>query len=868
MPTDPKFRTRDDSGRNASDRALGSRLESLVRRARLTLVWEGIWPRLVPVLSLLGLFLTVSWLGLWINIPRWGRVAGLAAFALALLAALMPFRLLRWPSRARSLARIDRDSALEHRPATTLDDQLAGAGGDPETRALWRLHQKRAMEQAAGLKVGAPSPRVPLFDRYAVRAGVLVAVVAAAFVAGPEKYARFLAAFDWRTEGSVTQGFRMDAWIDPPAYTGRPPLLLRARTEEGVKDAIVQSVRAPAGSFVVVRASEGAGVAAEVKGGLIAPEPPKDAKAGTGKDGENAARPAEPTVRSPGGVAAAGQKAADQINRWQLKGDGVLTLRRLGRVVATYNISSIPDNPPEIALVGEPRNEVRGSMALKYKIKDDYGVLSAEAIFSGPRINGRRLSGRTLVGPPKMPLSLPAATRGSGEAETTKDLAEHPWAGAQVTMRLVARDEGGNTGTSAPKAILLPHRVFVKPLARALVEQRRRLVLAPDDRKPVETAFEALMIGPEQFGTDAGVYLGLYTIHKRLTTASNDEDLKKTADLIWEMALRVEEGDLTDAERALKAAQQALREALQRGASEEEIKRLMQQLRAAMDRFLRELAEQMMRDQKNQNSQNRDQMDRNRMITSQDLRNMLDQMEKMARNGNTADAQRMLDQLQRMLENLRSARRGQQQNSMGQQMNRALNQLDRMMRQQQQLRDRTYQEGQRQQGSRGDQRQDLQRQQEALRRQLEQMQRQMQQFGMQPQPGLQQAEREMKNAEQQMGKGQQGMGPATEAQRRALEGLRQGAQQLAQQMQQQRGPGNQRGQGDPFGPGSRDTANPDPLGREQHHRGDNSRSLFDPPGASTAQRAQRILEELRRRLSDPSRPPIEMDYLERLLRQY
>jgi hypothetical protein len=35
-----------------------------------------------------------------------------------------------------------------------------------------------------------------------------------------------------------------------------------------------------------------------------------------------------------------------------------------------------------------------------------------------------------------------------------------------------------------------------------------------------------------------------------------------------------------------------------------------------------------------------------------------------------------------------------------------------------------------------------------------------------------------------------------------------------------------------------------------------------------AQRAQRILEELRRRLSDPSRPPIELEYLERLLRRY
>ena len=37
-------------------------------------------------------------------------------------------------------------------------------------------------------------------------------------------------------------------------------------------------------------------------------------------------------------------------------------------------------------------------------------------------------------------------------------------------------------------------------------------------------------------------------------------------------------------------------------------------------------------------------------------------------------------------------------------------------------------------------------------------------------------------------------------------------------------------------------------------------------GEGAAQRAQRVLEELRRRLSDQDRPQIEMEYIERLLR--
>jgi hypothetical protein len=36
---------------------------------------------------------------------------------------------------------------------------------------------------------------------------------------------------------------------------------------------------------------------------------------------------------------------------------------------------------------------------------------------------------------------------------------------------------------------------------------------------------------------------------------------------------------------------------------------------------------------------------------------------------------------------------------------------------------------------------------------------------------------------------------------------------------------------------------------------------------SPAQRAQRILDELRRKLGDPTRPQEELDYFERLLRR-
>jgi len=84
------------------------------------------------------------------------------------------------------------------------------------------------------------------------------------------------------------------------------------------------------------------------------------------------------------------------------------------------------------------------------------------------------------------------------------------------------------------------------------------------------------------------------------------------------------------------------------------------------------------------------------------------------------------------------------------------------------------------------------------------------------------------------------------------------------------------GQGQGSGPGDPDGAmrqgrgdpNSDPLGREAHDRTYDPQSRYDPLGVPAAQRAQQVLEELRKRLSDPSRPQEELDYLERLMRRY
>jgi hypothetical protein len=107
---------------------------------------------------------------------------------------------------------------------------------------------------------------------------------------------------------------------------------------------------------------------------------------------------------------------------------------------------------------------------------------------------------------------------------------------------------------------------------------------------------------------------------------------------------------------------------------------------------------------------------------------------------------------------------------------------------------------------------------------------------------------------------------AVDSQGRALEALRKGAQNLADAMQQ-----GEDGQGD--GPGERmgrqqgNSNQTDPLGRPMRsHEIDELSKMV--PGEIDVQRVRKILEELRRRLADPSRSQTELDYIERLLKDY
>jgi uncharacterized protein (TIGR02302 family) len=834
-------------------------LTQALQRARYAIAWERFWPHLARLLTVVGLFLVVSWVGLWLVLPFVARAIGLALFGLLALGALLPLVRFRWPSREEGLSRLDRGSGIRHRPATALTDSLASR--DPVALALWQAQRERTLASIKRIRAGLPSPRLAIHDPWALRALVMVLMVASYFAAGDERMMRTAAAFDWNGVLSPSN-IRVDAWVTPPNYTGKPPIILSAANKEaGVP--IVGALPVPAGSTLIVRSSGGT-LDVVAAGGVTEVAPTEQAPKGTNERHFTIAGDGTAHVRAPSGQ-------------------------------PQWKFSAVPDRAPTITLTKDPERQARGSLQMSYKIEDDYGVTEARAHFAVRPGDAPKSSAepRPLFEAPQFSLVLPNARTRNGVGQTVKDLSEDPYAGADVTLTLTARDEAGNEGRSEPFNMRLPERLFTKPLARALIEQRRTLALDANQNAQVYTALDALMIAPELFMPETGQYLGLYSVARQLEAARSDDAMREVVASLWALAVSIEDGDITDVDKALRAAQDALKQALERGASDEEIKKLTQDLRAALDNFLRQLVEQQ---RNNQQALARPLDPNTKVMRQQDLNNMIERMERLSRSGDKDAAKQLLEQLQQMLENLQMAQPGQQGDS---DMEQALNELGDMIRKQQQLRDKTFKQGQdsRRDHARGKQNDqsmgDLQQDQQGLRDRLKKLQQELAKRGMgqQGQQG-QQGQRGEKGQKGQEGEGQQGDGEdglgeadsamddagsklgegnadgAVDSQGQALDAMRKGAQKLAQGMQQGDGDGQGNGPGDRAGRQQNGGNTSDPLGRPLHGREFGDDLTVKIPGEIDVQRVRRILEELRRRLADPQRPQIELDYIERLLKDY
>ncbi|MFV3129278.1 TIGR02302 family protein [Niveispirillum sp. KHB5.9] len=839
-----------------------------LKLARAVLWWEALWPALWRPLSLLGLFLAAAWAGLFIHMSPWLHVPLLLAILGGIgFLSWQGFRTFRKPTEGDARRRLEQDSRLSHRPLAQLQDGIAGGAGDPLAHALWRLAQERAKQQATGLRLDLPDSRLPARDPWALRvAACLLMVVGATIGWGDLGHRTAGALFPPLGMGGLLTPTRLDAWATPPDYTGQPPVFLTAKKPAGAEETEEKPLFLPTGTKLVVRLDGGYGTPVLLANGQELDFQP---------------------------VAGGGH----QVELALTAGEGV-TVRQFGREVASWPIRLVPDQPPGIAFRTPPKGTERNALRIDYTAADDYGIHAVTATVT----LATDLPGAIDRTPIDLPLPVPSKNKREITGTGFHDLSGHPWAGMPVTIRLRATDGAGQVSQSAEQQIPLPERHFNHPVAKAVIEQRKTLILMGEVVRPmVGRALHDLSVNLDGYGGDPLAFLALRSAVGRLMRNAGPDTIPSTIGMLWDVALRIEDGNLSLAERELRDAQKALMDALDRNAPADEIDQAMQRLEQAMQEFMNALEQQeAQQTQQRQAQPQQGEADPNtQAMTREEVEAMVRQMRDLAQSGNHEAARQMLSQLQQMMEGLQNGQpQQQQQNQQANQQGQALAELTQKLRelqkQQQKLMDETFSHQQEQfdraeemppnqmpgmgmpnrqnrspngqpqtgQGAKGGQPgQAMAGQQDDLRGELGEIMRKLGEIGGEIPRPLGRAERAMKDAAEALRGGAPDQAVASQGE--ALEQLQQTMQSMQEQMARS-SPGQAGGQ--PSRTGRQQGR--DPLGRPLPGSGTLNGEEVKIPAEADMQRAREILEELRRRAGEQNRPKAERDYIDRLLDRF
>jgi len=837
---------RDRSLVTTGEQSLEGRYRLLLILALATVFWERLWVCIWQPVLVAATLVSLILLDLLPGLPDELHFAVLGAFAVLFgglsYRGLRGFRSVRWDDARR---RLERDNDLEHRPLSGLADRPASAQGGL-TLKIWQAHVRTLATKAHDLRLRLPSPGLAAHDPYAVRSLVLLALIVGVVAGHGEAGPRLARAFTFGS--TAADRFSVEIWLTPPSYSRRSPIFLSNDAQIAGRDK-QDLVDIPTGSTLSAHV--------------------------TGRPAWYAAEPVLKIDDHVIGLSAIGASRSNEKVSFRNEtildsmGGGIqwLSVRANGASVASWQLSVVPDAPPVVEFSGAPKPDDRSRLGLAYKASDDYGV---EGLILEMRLQDQSLLAGDQIS--KLDLSVPGAPshRLLIEAQSALDLTAHAWAGLPVQLRLIAHDGARQEGTSEAIKLVLPERKFSHPVARAIIAQRRRLALLEAEsqhkiEEDVIVGLELIKQNQQAYEDATVIYLALGVAQARLQHSIDDDKYSAVMDLLWNIAISLEDGGLAVAERELEQARDALRTALTENAKPGEIDRLMDNVSQALENYLMALAEKLQ-------AEGGAEMQIDplmQMLGASDLRDMLDKARELAQTGATDAARQMLSELDRVLDSVQGALQG---SSSMAAMNEALKKfgemLDRVRKladHQQGLLDDTFARINKKNGdtapgqSPGDA-----AAQQALRNELGKLMLDADELLGTIPPALGRADRHMTGATQALGQGDLPGGMKRQA--GALESLREATRDMSDQMAQMIA--GAFGFAPGAGPGGQMPGGRDPFGRMTGQGGVMPGGAVGIPERGQVHRSRQILDELRRRAGQNSRPKMERDYIDRLLEKF
>lgn len=779
--------------------------------AKLIITLENFSQAFARPLMLAGFFLVLAWLGIFDTLYPWAHLVALALIVAVFFDALGRSRIhYRHPSLSAAKRRVEAASGLAHRPLDVLSDRPALA--NDEQQALWQAHLERNKSLLKNL--GWPRWKASFAERdpFALRYALIILLGVGIFSSWGVWGGRLLTAINPALGPSLNL-FRpaLDAWITPPEYTGLAPIMIATPAGQQHKgDEIV----VPVGSTITAHLAEKSGDTPHI---FV-----------NGQDSDFTTDDHQDF-----GVSTV------------LTSGDTISIRRGWEELGKWHIRVMPDTPPQVAFSEPPGATERKSVRLTWQATDDYGIASVTAKVT-PR--------ESLAGANNQPTEIDLASPGAKEVKRTSfvDLTSSPWAGLSVQIQLTATDAAGHEAQSEPVDYVLPERIFFNPIARALIEERKKLLQSPsDDNVRNEAANVMAGIAARRISDYRGDGLVLMALRAgavRLVLNRSADAVPPVVDTLWQTSVRIEDGSMGVAQENLRQAQKELADALDRGADLAEIQQRIDRLHEALSQYLAQLSAQTSVQPPMNDELEQVLGQRTNVLTPRDLERMLEQMRDLSAAGDRDAAREELAKVQQLLENMHTGRP--QLTADQKEALKRIAALRDLSKKEQQLLDKTFSQSQ---DGKSDGRQ-LAMEQEDLRRAL----RSLIDGGTKDDStdDLDASDASMKSASADLNRAV--MRGAVGHQNEALAALQKAIESMSDNMRASMFmlPRNSYGEGkDPFGR----------SGFSGFSRDDGGVRVPDQMGS---RRVREILDELQRRAGDPERPKTERDYIDRLLQNF
>ena len=781
------------------------------------LLWERLWSRLWAVASLILLFISMSLINIHMIFGTVWHLFFLTFFAAALTVTFLRTGIPFFPPTREDVERqMEKTGGLNHRPMETLHDTPANKLLE-EAHSLWQKHLQKTSETLRQIKIYWAKPNVSVHDRWALRYAAIIFLVTGLMISGENTTLRIGQAL-MPDIGSLLnkKTAALELWITPPEYTHAATVFLSASGQEIT--AHKNAVQIPEGSFLKFRLS-----------GYR--HTPKLRYAG---------KPCTLTEATPGNF-------TFEMPLYQ-SGDLNLTswFRRLGH----WSIIIKPDTAPKIAIL-ETKTTPRSAVKIIYKAEDDHGITKLTGIIKTPDDNVERPRNRNSR------FNIPAAAS-SGKTSHIKDLTAHPWAGLSVTLTLEAKDGINQKSSSTPYAFILPERVFTGAAARRIINERKNLFRAKNtiSRRAVAENLFKISNEPSFCKNDIVVFLSLSIAAKRLIHNDNDDSIESVQNLLWDIALRLEDGGMSFAQRELRDALQKMSQALNdKNIQKQQLQDILNDVQKKMYQYVQTLANEMQ-----QQLRQRGEIPSLSPALAQkfmkhiDLNKMLEQMQQITHANSREEMQKMADSLKNALDDLDMKKFDRMQEKQMKAMA-ALQNLEEIIHRQQTLFDKTNKT------KNSTEVEEQRKEQFAIRQKLGSSLRTLGESMKSIPDNFAKADHAMKLSEEALGRNfpKKSLPHQKTALNELQKGLDNTVEQMAQAMQQSILSFGMMPNSGNYG------ADYDPLGRKNN--GTNGGDI-KIPSEKEHRHVQKIIEELRRRSNESDRTKIERDYIDRLLDQF